>query len=127
MSKIADLPTDQLQALHETVKADYEEFRARGLKLDMTRGKPAPEQLDLANGLLALPGNGDYFAAAGDDARNYGGVQGLPEVRAMVSALMGTTPDRIVVGDNASLSMMHDSIVWALLKGVPGSVRPWSK
>jgi DNA-binding transcriptional MocR family regulator len=127
MSKIADLPTDQLQALHAKVKAQYDAFRARGLKLDMTRGKPAPEQLDLANGLLAMPGNGDYFAAAGDDARNYGGVQGLPEVRSLVSAMMGASPDRIIVGDNASLSMMHDSIVWALLKGVPGSVRPWSK
>jgi DNA-binding transcriptional MocR family regulator len=124
---IADLSRDELQKLHEQVSKDYEAFKTRGLKLDMTRGKPAPEQLDLANGLLALPGNGDYFSEAREDGRNYGGVQGLAEVRALFSRMMGAPADRIVVGDNASLAMMHDSIVWALLKGVPGSERPWSK
>jgi DNA-binding transcriptional MocR family regulator len=127
MSKIAELPTEQLQALHARVKGEYDEFRARGLKLDMTRGKPAPEQLDLANGLLALPGNGDYFSETHEDGRNYGNNQGLSEARAMVSTLMGATPDRIIIGENASLAMMHDSIVWALLKGVPGSTKSWSK
>ncbi len=124
---IADLSRDELLELHERVSQDYEAFKSRGLKLDMTRGKPAPEQLDLANGLLALPGNGDYFSEAREDGRNYGGVQGLAEVRALFSRMMGAPADRIVVGDNASLAMMHDSIVWALLKGVPGSERPWSK
>ena len=124
---IADLSKDELQTLHARVSKDYEAFKTRGLKLDMTRGKPAPEQLDLANGLLALPGNGDYFSEAREDGRNYGGVQGLAEVRALFSRMMGAPADRIVVGDNASLAMMHDSIVWALLKGVPGSERPWSK
>ncbi|HVI28475.1 aminotransferase class I/II-fold pyridoxal phosphate-dependent enzyme [Hansschlegelia sp.] len=124
---IADLSAADLEAFGARIRADYDAFRARGLKLDMTRGKPAPEQLDLAEGLLALPGNRDHFTEAGDDARNYGGVQGLPEVRALFSGTLGAKPANIVVGDNASLAMMHDSIVWALLKGVPGSERPWSK
>ncbi len=124
---VAELPTAQLNALRTRVQADYDAFKTRGLKLDMTRGKPAPEQLDLANGLLALPGNGDYFSNAREDGRNYGGVQGLAEVRALFSEMMDAPADQIIVGDNASLSMMHDSIVWALLKGVPGSVRPWCK
>ncbi len=126
-SVIADLSSNDLHALHQEVQTAYDAFKGRGLKLDMTRGKPAPEQLDLANGLLALPGNGDYFSEAREDGRNYGGVQGLAEARALFSRMMGATADRIVVGDNASLAMMHDSIVWALLKGVPGSSRPWSK
>ena len=124
---VAELPSGELNALRTEIQAAYDAFKTRGLKLDMTRGKPAPEQLDLANGLLALPGNGDYFSNAREDGRNYGGVQGLAEVRALFSRMMGAPADQIVVGDNASLSMMHDSIVWALLKGVPGSARPWSK
>jgi DNA-binding transcriptional MocR family regulator len=124
---IADLSRDELQKLRDEIRGAYDAFRTRGLKLDMTRGKPAPEQLDLANGLLTLPGNGDYFSDAREDGRNYGNVQGLAEARALFSRLMGAPADRIVIGDNASLAIMHDSIVWALLKGVPGSVHPWSK
>ena len=119
--KELDLHTLQHQTLRE-----YEDFRARGLVLDMTRGKPAPEQLDLANDLLALPGRGGHFSEAGDDARNYGSLQGLPEARALFSTLLGAPADRVVVCDNSSLAVMHDCIVWALLKGVPGSVGPWS-
>lgn len=127
MSLIADLSTPELAALRSSVQAKYDAFRAKGLKLDMTRGKPAPDQLDLANAMLALPGNGDYFSAAGEDARNYGNLQGLAETRALFSPVLGAPPEAVVVGDNSSLALMHDCIVYALLKGVPGSVRPWSK
>ena len=124
---IADLTRDELQKLYADVRAAYDAFKTRGLKLDMTRGKPAPEQLDLADGLLAVTGNGDYYSDAREDGRNYGNVQGLAEARTLFSRMMGAPAERIVVGDNASLAMMHDSIVWALLKGVPGSAQPWSK
>jgi len=127
MSQIADLPTPALAALRVSVQARLDAFRAQGLKLDMTRGKPAPAQLDLSNSLLALPGNGDYFSAAGEDARNYGNLQGLKEARALFAPILGAPPEDIIVGDNSSLAMMHDSVVYALLKGVPGSARPWSK
>ena len=124
---IADLRNDDLQALLREVRRDYESFRERGLKLDMTRGKPAPEQLDLANDLLAFPGNRDHFTEAGEDARNYGLLQGLPEARALFASMLGAPADRIVVGENSSLAIMHDCLVWALLKGVPGSSAPWSQ
>jgi DNA-binding transcriptional MocR family regulator len=127
MNRIADLPNAELQALRHTVRAEYEAFRARGLKLDMTRGKPAPDQLDLANDMLALPGNRDHFTEAGEDARNYGILQGLPEARALFAPMLSAPPSQVVVADNSSLAVMHDSIVWALLKGVPGSVEPWSR
>ncbi len=106
-------------------RADYEAFKARGLKLDMTRGKPSPEQLSLSNDLLTPSGNRDTTTAAGEDARNYGGLQGLPEVRGLFAEVLGIAPEAIVLGNNSSLALMHDCIVWALLKGVPGSARPW--
>ncbi|BBK29986.1 DNA-binding transcriptional MocR family regulator [Stella humosa] len=127
MPAIADLSVEELDQQLESIRQEYEAFRARGLKLDMTRGKPAADQLDLAAGMLALPGNRDHFTEAGEDARNYGGLQGLPEARALFQTLMGAPADRIVIGDNSSLALMHDTLVWALLKGVPGSVRPWSR
>ena len=108
-------------------RADYEAFRARGLKLDMTRGKPSPEQLSLSDAMLLPQGNRDTTTDAGEDARNYGGLQGLPEVRTLFGDALGLPPEAIVLGNNSSLALMHDCIVWALLKGVPGSERPWSR
>lgn len=127
MTQIAELPDPDLQSLRREVRAEYDAFRARGLKLDMTRGKPAADQLDLATEMLAFPGNRDFVTQAGDDARNYGVLQGLPEARALFAPLLGAPPEQIVVADNSSLAVMHDCIVWALLKGVPGSTGPWDK
>ncbi len=127
MSPIAELSLAELAALRSSVEARYDAFRAQGLKLDMTRGKPASDQLDLANAMIALPGNGDYLSASGEDTRNYGNLQGLAEARALFAPVLGAPPEQIVVGDNSSLALMHDCIVYALLKGVPGSQRPWSK
>jgi DNA-binding transcriptional MocR family regulator len=106
---------------------DYAAFQARKLKLDMTRGKPSPEQLDLATGMLALPGNRDHESEDGQDVRNYGGLQGLLEMRRLFGALLDAPADQVVIGENSSLAIMHDCIVWALLKGVPGGTAPWSK
>src|SRR5580765_6423672 len=117
---LASAATPELKAALAKAQADYDNFRARGLKLDMTRGKPAPEQLSLAEAMLTLPGNGAYSSEAGDDARNYGVLQGLAEVRALFAPLLQAPPEQIFVGDNSSLGLMHDTIAFALLKGVPG-------
>lgn len=128
MTALADLAPAALAGRYAEAHDAYMAFRARGLKLDMTRGKPAPEQLDLAAGMLALPGNGDHTTASGEDARNYGGLQGLPEVRALFGRpLLGAPPEQVVVAENSSLAVMHDCLVWAMLKGVPGSDMPWSR
>ncbi|WP_029029460.1 aminotransferase class I/II-fold pyridoxal phosphate-dependent enzyme [Salinarimonas rosea] len=127
MPALAELSTDDLRALAAEVARDIEAFRAKGLALDMTRGKPAPEQLDLANAMLALPGNGDYHTQAGEDARNYGGLQGIAEARRLFAGMVGAPPEQVVIGENASLAMMHDCLVWALLHGVPGGAGPWSR
>jgi DNA-binding transcriptional MocR family regulator len=95
------------------------------LKLDLTRGKPSPEQLDLSNALLALPGNKSFNAADGTDVRNYGGLQGLTEARALFTGLLGVPVEQIVLGNNASLALMHDTIMFALLKGMCDSEKPW--
>lgn len=127
MTPLASMDPQALHSLHETVRAEYEAFRARGLKLDMTRGKPSPEQLDLSNPMLTLPGNGDFYAEGHVDARNYGGLQGLPETRALFSEMVQAPASQIVVGDNSSLALMHGTIASAMLKGVPGSAAPWSQ
>jgi DNA-binding transcriptional MocR family regulator len=104
------------------VQAQYDAFKQRGLKLDMSRGKPAPEQLDLSNALQeALPG---FAAQDGTDCRNYGLGIGLPEARALFGELLGVPAAQVIVDSSASLSLMHDVIVYALLNGVPGG-QPW--
>lgn len=126
MAAIHSLNDNELKASLIQARADYDKIRARGLKLDMTRGKPAPEQLALAEPML-LPGNGDLTSAAGEDARNYGNLQGLAEARALYAPILGAPPAQVVVGDNSSLALMHDCVLWALVKGVPGGEQPWNK
>ena len=111
-------PATNAQRL-QALRAEYESFRARGLALDMTRGKPCNEQLDLSLGLLDVLGR-DFKAADGSDCRNYGIVEGLPEARALFAELLDVQPGEVVVGGNSSLAMMHDVIVQALLKCTTG-------
>ena len=126
MPTLDQLQTPDLTAFHDDVKQRYEAFRQRGLRLDLTRGKPASEQLDLSADLLRLPGPDDYRAADGTDCRNYGGLQGLPELRALLAPAFGLTAETTIIGDNSSLGLMHDTIVYALLTGTCDSPRPWS-
>ena len=108
-------------------QADYDAFKAKALKLDLTRGKPSPAQLDLSSALLSLPGGQDYIAEGSVDCRNYGGLQGLEEVRRLFSGFMGAPPEQIMVANNSSLALMHDAITFALLKGTCDSASPWSQ
>ncbi|HJR90612.1 MAG TPA: aminotransferase class I/II-fold pyridoxal phosphate-dependent enzyme, partial [Aeromicrobium sp.] len=121
-----DLSADQIRTLLDEQTAAYRALQASGLKLDLTRGKPAAEQLSLSNGLLALPGD-DYRAADGTDVRNYGGLTGLPELRSIFAELLHVPLDQLLAEGNASLELMHDTMVFALLNGTPDSPRPWSQ
>lgn len=127
MTRMDALPAAELQALHGRLQQEYAALKARGLKLDMTRGKPAPDQLDLSNALMTMPGNGDYLTAAGEDARNYGGLQGLAEIRALFAPVLDAPAEQIVVGNNSSLALMHDCLAYAMLFGVPGGDGPWTR
>ena len=127
MTSLDRLPDADLRTLLDRTRTEFAALRARGLVLDMTRGKPSTEQLDLSHAMLTLPGNGDWHTEAGEDARNYGGLQGLPEARALFAPILGAPPKGVVIGENSSLALMHDAVAWAMLKGVPGSVSPWVK
>lgn len=121
------LDIDSLKAAAPDLDRRYEAFKARKLALDMTRGKPCAEQLDLSNALLTNLGPADFKASDGTDCRNYGGVDGLPEAKALFAAFMEVEPAEVLVGDNSSLALMHDSVARALSHGVPGGDAPWSR
>ena len=116
---------EELASEHERQSAKYTQLKTENLKLDLTRGKPSPEQLDLAAELLTLPG-ADYKDGNGTDCRNYGGLAGLPELRAIFGELLGIPVKNLLAGNNASLEIMQDLVVWALLHGLPDSPRAWS-
>src|SRR5580765_2841652 len=106
------------------IQERYDTFKAKGLALDLTRGKPSAAQLDLSNELLSLPG-ADYFSEGATDCRNYGGLQGLVEARRLFSGVMGAPPEQLVAANNSSLALMHDIVACALLKGTCDSPTPW--
>ena len=84
-----------------------------------------PEQLDLSLGLLDCLGHADYRAADGSDCRNYGGLDGLPEARALFAEFLEVDPSEVIVGGNSSLAMMYDTVIQALLRGMPGGTAAW--
>ncbi|MER5650060.1 aminotransferase class I/II-fold pyridoxal phosphate-dependent enzyme [Streptosporangium sp. NPDC002524] len=118
------LTIDELTARRDAAQRDYDALVRRGLSLDLTRGKPSARQLDLSEGLLDLPGG--HTAADGTDCRNYGGLQGLAELREIFSGPLQVPAAQLVAADNSSLSLMHDSIVHALLGTLPGAERRWA-
>jgi DNA-binding transcriptional MocR family regulator len=122
---LTDRTADELAAFRRTQQAAYDELRARGLALDLTRGKPSPAQLDLSEELLSLPRGHDD--AHGVDTRNYGGLEGIREIREMFAELLGIDPEQIVAGGNSSLVMMREALVDLWLKGGVDSERPWSQ
>jgi aspartate/methionine/tyrosine aminotransferase len=116
-------------ALAELVKrleARCDEHREAGLSLDMTRGKPSIEQLALSGELDGIL-QGDYRLADGTDTRGYGGLEGIPEARALAAAWLGVDDDEIVVGGNSSLTMMYQFIAGAWAKGPGRDQRPWAE
>ncbi len=110
----------------DTARRDYAALVDRGLSLDITRGKPSPEQLDLANGLLTLPGDGSFKAEDGTDVRNYGGLKGLPELRRIFAGALQVPVEQLLAAGNSSLELMHDAVVQALLSKLPGAERRWA-
>lgn len=104
--KYADLSKEQLEQLSSDLETSYDAFREKGLKLDLTRGKPASEQLDLANDLDGILG-GYYLLQDGTDVRNYGGLEGIPEARELGGTMLDCPAANVIVGGNSSLNLMH--------------------
>ena len=122
MDKWAD---PDLQSLEKDLARDYELTGANRLTLDLSRGKPAPEQLSLSEGLESTI-NGDYIAADGTDTRNYGGLRGLAEARELGAELLGVPADAVSSGGNSSLFLMHLTVDTAVQHGLWGDSRKWS-
>jgi DNA-binding transcriptional MocR family regulator len=120
----SSLGLTKLEALHARHRQEYADLQAMKLALDLTRGKPSGEQLDLSNALLSLPGE-DFRDAEGTDTRNYGGLHGLPELRAIFGELLGIGVPHLIAGNNSSLELMHDVVVFSMLHGGVDSPRPW--
>jgi DNA-binding transcriptional MocR family regulator len=122
---LSALSPDDLATLLEQQQAAYAELKARGLKLDLTRGKPSAAQLDLSDELLNLPRG--FKDGTGTDVRNYGGLAGLAELREIFAELLWVEPEQVVAGGNSSLMMMRDCLIFMLLFGARDSDRAWSK
>lgn len=113
------------EELATKVREEYETLKSRNLDLDLTRGKPSSEQLDLSNDLLELPGKGNYVDAAGTDVRNYGNLKGIKDIREIWGELIGVPVDNLYAEDSSSLNIMFDLIGWSFIFGNNDSERPW--
>lgn len=126
--KYTEMNKDELALEYSKVKSDFENYKAMGLSLDISRGKPSKEQLDISLGLLSKQRtDSDCMSRDGFDCRNYGIAFGLPEIKDMWSDITGIPADNIIVGGNSSLNMMYDTLTRAMLYGVYGSERPWCR
>jgi DNA-binding transcriptional MocR family regulator len=106
----------------------YSRVTDNPLDINMSRGLPSPEQLNLADSFLSLPGQSCFASAAAGDWRNYGGLQGMPEIRELVAeTLLGLPADQIAVGENSSLALMHETLGYVFSHGLRGSPGPWGK
>ena len=122
-----DMSKEELLALKESLNKEYAEAKAKGLSLDMSRGKPAAKQLDISLGLLdTINSSSDLKSEDGTDCRNYGVLDGIPEAKKLMADMMGTTPDHVIVYGNASLNIMYDQISRAYTHGILGNT-PWCK
>ena len=127
MKAYRELSKEELLALKEELTKKYEDVKAKGLSLDISRGKPGVDQLELSMPMLNLVNeNSDMKCESGVDCRNYGVLEGIPEAKRLMSEMIGTDPEHVIVFGNSSLNIMFDTIARCMLRGVLGST-PWSK
>lgn len=127
MLSFLEMDRSQLSEELTTLKDRYENFKAQKLSLDMTRGKPCSEQLDMGSALLNILRPDDVFAADGTDCRNYGLPLGIHEARKFFADMIGTVPDHVIIGNNSSLNVMFDTLMLSIVFGEVDSDEPWSK
>lgn len=126
MSDYLKMNEEELKAEYRSVKAEYEKLRSLHLSLDMSRGKPGADNMDLSEKMFDLVGNDTGFKNIdGIDCRNYGGLDGLRELKNLFGEVLGLEPDQIIVGGNSSLNMMFDTIAQAMTHGL--GAEPWCK
>lgn len=115
---------DELQALKEDIDKKYQEWKDMNLSLDMSRGKPAPSQIDYSNKMLETMT--DFHTEAGMDVRNYGVLDGIPDMKQLFSELLDIPADQLIVGGNASLNLMFDAMMRLYVFGTMGE-KPWGQ
>ena len=116
---------DELQAQYNAVLSEYNDIKAKGLNIDMSRGKPGGDQLDISNDMLNVFDDGNFKTEAGFDVRNYGLLQGIPECQKLFAELLDVKPEMVIVGGNSSLSLMYDYVSQCMFLGA--GFTPWSK
>ncbi len=121
---IEQASSSELQTELAALQKKYSQLGELGLKLDLTRGKPGREQLDLSDALDGIL-DGNYTASNGSDVRNYGGIDGLPEAKQLFSSLLGTSPEQTLIGGNSSLTLMYHTLDFAMSEGLKGSQSAW--
>ena len=127
MKKYSEMTKEELLALQAELKVKYKEFQAKDLKLNMARGKPCVEQLDLSMGMMdVLSSEVDLTCEDGTDCRNYGVLDGIKEAQELLADMMEVPSDHIIIYGNSSLNVMYDTIARSMTHGVMGST-PWSK
>ncbi len=124
--KLDSYDSHELAQLKDDLAKEYADLKAKGLKLDLTRGKPSAEQLDFANPLLGLPAP-DYVTDDGEDVRNYGNLKGIAGIRELWAGLLDLPVANVIAGDASSLNIQFDLISWAMQFGTADSERPWSE
>ncbi|MGN1317057.1 MAG: aminotransferase class I/II-fold pyridoxal phosphate-dependent enzyme [Acutalibacteraceae bacterium] len=116
---------EELRNEYNRVKEDYEKLKAQGLSIDMSRGKPGADQLDISDGMLKVLEDGNFKCESGMDVRNYGLLDGIPECKKLFADLLEVKPENIIVGGNSSLSLMFDYVSQCMFTGA--GFTPWSQ
>jgi len=126
MKPYSAMSRDELAREKEPLVAAFDAYRAKKISLNMARGKPDKEQLDLSMPMLAaMNSSGDCTAEGGVDCRNYGELTGIAEAKKLFAEYMGVSTDEIIVAGSSSLNLMYDCVARAMLTGVLGSEKPW--
>ena len=127
MTAYKDLSREELLELKSGLEARFTEIKAKGLKLDMSRGKPSAEQLNLSMEMMdVLNSSADLICEDGVDCRNYGGLDGIAEAKQLLADMMEVPKDNVIIFGNSSLNVMYDTVARAMTHGVLGST-PWCK
>ena len=125
--KYREMTAEQRKAEFEKVSAEFEAWKAKGLKLNMARGRPGKEQLDLVSDILSVMTDPADCVDGDVNVRNYGQLSGLPSAKALFAEILGCKPEQVFVGGNASLQLMYDTIAKAYTNGLLHSEKPWCR
>lgn len=121
------LSAAEWQQEYDKMSAEYESWKAKGLKLNMARGKPSKQQLDLVSGILTALTSAEECVDSGVDARNYGELKGLESARKLFADILGCKTSQVFAGGNSSLQLMYDTVSKAYTHGLLHSEKPWCK